>query len=68
MRFNLRLHGRTGSGQECQADISVYASSQKELMDEAKKAATSAAWLSRQPPHEPITEGEHITVEHVERL
>ena len=34
MRFNLRLHGRTASGQECQADVSVYARSKKQLLEE----------------------------------
>src|SRR5258708_36473256 len=29
MRFNLRLLGQTASGQECQAEVSVYARSQK---------------------------------------
>ncbi len=68
MRFNLRLLGRTASGQECQADVSVYARSQKKLLEEAKKAALTAAWLERKPPHEPIPEGSKITVEKVERL
>jgi hypothetical protein len=68
MRFDLRLHGRTAAGQKCQADVSVYARSQKQLQDEAKKAAETAAWLSAVAPHEPIAEGSHITVERVERL
>jgi hypothetical protein len=68
MRFDLRLRGRTASGQKCQADVSVYARSQKQLVQQAKKAATSAAWHASAPPHELIPEGQHITVEHVERL
>ncbi len=68
MRFDLRLHGRTASGQECQADVSVYAGSQRQLQEQAKKAAETAAWLDAAAPHDPIPEGSHITVERVERL
>jgi hypothetical protein len=68
MRFDLRLHGRTAAGQECQADVSVYASSQKQLQKQAKTAAETAAWLAKAPPHDPIPEGSHITVESVEKL
>jgi len=68
MRLNLRLHGHTASGQKCQADISVYASSQQKLMEEADNAARSAAWVATDPPHDPIPEGSEITVEHVEKL
>ncbi len=68
MRFNLRLHGRTASGQECQADVAVYANSQKQLMDEAQKASESPAWMAKAPPHDPVPEGSQITVEHVEQI
>lgn len=68
MRFDLRLHGRTADGVECRADISVYAGSQQQLVDEAMKAATTAAWHHLDPKQEWVTEGAHITVEHVETL
>jgi hypothetical protein len=68
MRFDLRLHGRTASGQQCQADVSVYAGSQRQLQKQAQRAAESAAWLAKDPPHEPIPEGSAITVEHVEKI
>ncbi len=68
MRLDLRLHGRTASGQKCQADVSVYASSQKELMKEADTAARSAAWVATDPPHDPIPEGSQIAIEHVEKI
>lgn len=68
MRFDLRLRGRTASGQLCQADVSVYADSRKELMAQADAAARTAAWLATDPPHDPIPEGSHITIEHVEKL
>jgi hypothetical protein len=68
MRFDLRLHGRTASGQHCQAEVSVYARSQRDLREQAARAAEQAAWLARDPPHEPIPEGSQITVEHVERI
>ncbi len=68
MRFDLRLHGRTSSGQHCQADVSVYASSEKDLLEQAQKVAEKAAWLDRDPPHTPIPEGSAITVERVQRL
>ena len=35
MRFNLRLKGRSADGVKCQADVSVYAGSQKELLEQA---------------------------------
>ncbi len=68
MRLDLRLHGRTASGQKCQADVSVYASSQKDLMKEADNAARSAAWVATDPPHDPIPEGSNIAIENVEKL
>lgn len=68
MRLNLRLHGKTASGQKCQADVSVYAKSQDDLMKQADAAARSAAWLATDPPHDPIPEGSEITVEHVEKI
>lgn len=68
MRFNIRLLGRTDSGQRCQADVSVYARSQRGLQEQARKAAETAVWLARDPPHEAIPEGSSIIVEHVKRL
>ncbi len=68
MRFDLRLHGRTASGQNCQADVSVYANSQRDLQEQAKKVAEKAAWLAKDPPFDPIPEGNAITVERVEKL
>ena len=68
MRLDLRLHGRTAAGQKCQADISVYATGAKELQEQADIAARSAAWIAADPPHDPIPEGSHITVENVEQL
>ncbi len=68
MRFDLRLHGQTASGQKCQADISVYANSQQDLQEQADIAARSAAWIAAEPPHDPIPEGSHITVENVEKI
>jgi hypothetical protein len=68
MRFNLRLHGRAADGRRCQADVSVYADSRKELQRQASRAAAKAAWLAKDPPHDPIPEGAQITVEHVERI
>ena len=67
MRFNLRLHGRTAAGRPCRADVSVYARSQRQLQEQATRAAEKAAWLAADPPHDPIPEGSAITVEHVER-
>ena len=68
MRFDLRLHGRTASGQHCQAEVSVYARSQRDLREQAARAAEQAAWLAWDPPYDPIPEGSQITVEHVERI
>lgn len=68
MRFNLRLHGRTATGQLCQADVSVYANSQKDLQEQARKVSETAAWLAKEPPYDPIQEGSAITVESVERI
>jgi hypothetical protein len=68
MRFNLRLHGRTPSGQTCQADISVYASGPKDLQEQADIAAQSAAWTAVDPPYDPIPDGSQITIERVEKL
>jgi hypothetical protein len=68
MRFDLRLHGVTAAGVKCVADISVYATSQSDLQKQADQAARTAAWLMAEAPHEPITEGSQISVEHVERL
>ncbi len=68
MRFDLRLIGRTASGQECQAEVSVYAGSQRDLKEQAAQAAETAAWMTKAAPHDAIPEGSHITVEHVERI
>jgi len=68
MRLNLRLHGRTATGQECQADISVYASGPKDLQKQADIASRSAAWMSTVAPYDPIPEGSTITVERVEKI
>ncbi len=68
MRFDLRFHGRTDSGQLCRAEVSVHAGSQSELQEQARKAAETAAWVAAEPPHDPIPEGSHILLEHVERI
>jgi hypothetical protein len=68
MRFNLRLNGRTALGQSCRADVSVYANSQNDLQEQARKAAGTASWVASEPPHDPISEGSTITVESVERI
>jgi hypothetical protein len=68
MRFDLRLHGRTASGQPCRADVSVHASSQRDLQEQARRAAEVAAWVAKDPPHDPIPERTAITVERVERI
>ena len=68
MRLNLRLHGRSAAGQECQADISVYADSAKELQKQADIAARSAAWMSTEAPYDPVPEGSAIAVERVEKI
>jgi hypothetical protein len=68
MRFDLRLFGRTASGQECQADVSVSAGREQEMQEQAARAAETAAWLAASPPHDPIPEGSQITVERVEAI
>lgn len=68
MRFDLRLHGTTAGGQKCEAEVSVYARSKKELMKEADLAARKAAWVTADPPHDPIPDGSQITIEHVEKI
>lgn len=68
MRFDLRLHGRTAAGQECQADITVYAASKGDLQKQADIAARSAAWMAKVAPYDPIPEGSQITVESVEKV
>ncbi|HKA07113.1 MAG TPA: hypothetical protein VKD71_07630 [Gemmataceae bacterium] len=68
MRLDLRLHGRTATGQKCRADVSVYAGSQRELRKEADLAARKAAWMSTEPPYDPIPDGSQITIERVERI
>lgn len=68
MRLNLRLRGRTADGKACQADVAVYAKSAKEFQKQADHAAQSAAWEYTDPPHDPVPEGSHITIEHVEQI
>ena len=68
MRYDLRLHGRTSDGKSCQADISVYAASQKQLLEESHKGAETAAWRYKDPPQEWVAEGSTIVVENVEML
>jgi hypothetical protein len=68
VRLDLRLHGRTADGQECRADVSVYAKSKSELQEQADLAARKAAWLAVEPPYDPIPDGSHITIERVERI
>ena len=68
MRFDLRLHGTTETGQKCRADISAYANSERELKKQADWAAKKAVWLTAEPPFDPIPDGATITIERVERL
>jgi len=67
MRLNLRLHGRTADGRECQADL-VYAVSANDLQKQADDAARTAAWMTCQAPFDHIPEGSQIVVENVEKL
>ena len=68
MRYNIRLLGRTKDGRRCRADITVYAQSQRQLVDQAKRVSEDADWHYTEPPFDDLPEGSHITVEHVERL
>jgi hypothetical protein len=68
MRLDLRLHGKTADGRKCQAEVSVYVRSKRELFKEAALAARTAAWVSAEAPHDPIPDGSQITVEHVEKI
>ena len=68
MRFDLRLHGRTGDGAKCVADVSVYASSLKALQTEAMKASKAAAWRLVGGPEDWVQQGATIVVERVESL
>jgi hypothetical protein len=68
MRFDLRLHGKTADGVPCRADITIYANSEKQMLDEAHKASERADWHRAVAPHEDIPEGSFITVEHVSTL
>ena len=68
MRFDLRLHGRTSTGQRCVADVSVYANSLAKLRHEAHLAATSAPWRAVEEPHDWIADKSTIIVENVEQL
>ena len=68
MRFDLRLHGVTGDGVKCRADITVYAASQKQLQEEAMEASKDADWCMVEGKGEPIAAGSQITVEGVTHL
>ena len=68
MRFDLLLHGLTGSGKKCFADVSVYANSAKELQDEVHKAGENGPWHADDTGAALIEESETITVERVEML
>jgi hypothetical protein len=68
MRFDVRLHGRTASGQLCHVDVALDAKSQQDLLEQAQKIAGKAAWLAAEPPFTPIPKGTTVTVERVERI
>jgi hypothetical protein len=68
MRFDLRLHGHTSTGQRCIADLSVYANSAAKLQSEARLAATNAPWHAADQAEAWIADKETITVERVEQL
>lgn len=68
MRFDLRLHGRTGEGRRCVADVSVYANSSESLKQEAHEAATNAPWHTDDAAATWIPDNSTITVERVELL
>jgi len=68
MRFDLRLHGETGDGKKCWADISVYARSQGDLLQEAHRASENAAWQLDGATAVDVPEGSQITVLNVELL
>jgi hypothetical protein len=68
MRFDLRLLGVTETGRKCQAVISVYANSEKELKEQADLDARRAAWIASDPPYESIPDGSKITIENVQKV
>jgi hypothetical protein len=68
MRFDLRLHGRTGEGQRCVADVSVYADSHAELQKQVEVAGTGGPWYTADEACALIPDESTITVERVELL
>lgn len=68
VRFDLILRGRTSGGLRCEAIVSVHASSQAALRDEAHRAAEHGPWHLADDPTTAIAESESITVERVELL
>jgi hypothetical protein len=66
VRFDLRLRGLASGGRKCLLETSVYATSQAQLQERAAIAATEGPWFY-EDTNEPVPEGEHITVERVER-
>jgi hypothetical protein len=66
MRFDLRLRGLASDGRKCSMEVSVYAASQDQLQERAAIASTEGPWFY-EDTNEPVRDGEHITVEHVER-
>jgi hypothetical protein len=66
MRFDLRLRGLASGGRKCVMEVSVYAASQAQLQERALVASREGPWYF-EDTNEPVPDGEHITVEHVER-
>ena len=66
MRFDLRLRGVASGGRKCAMEVSVYADSQAQLQEQALIASRKGPWHF-EDANEPVPDGEHITVEHVER-
>jgi hypothetical protein len=67
MRLSLRLVGKTLDGRAVFLEASVYASSQKQFMDEAQKMASTGPWFYVGTA-EAVPEASHITVEQVEEV
>ena len=67
MRYNLRLRGITASEQKCEMYLTVYASSENELVNRTKEQSTEGPWYYT-GSSEPVPESEKITVDHVEDL
>lgn len=67
MRLNLRLRGTTSSGRPCLMDLTVYAASQKDFMEEVQKRSTEGPWYYADSA-EAVPESEEISVEGVEHL